>query len=44
MFFEVLLTEITRAEDGLAALDFAEPAWLLNMQTEQSKIDKLVKL
>ena len=44
MFFEVLLIEITKAEDCLAALGFAEPAWLLNMQTEQSKIDRLVKL
>ena len=44
MFFEVLLIKITGAVDCLAALGFAEPAWLLNMQTGQSKIDKLVEL
>ena len=44
MFFEVLLTEITGAEDCFTALGFAKLAWSLNMQTKQFKTDKLVEL
>ena len=44
VFFEVLLTEITGAEDCLTALGFAKLAWSLNMQTKQFKTDKLVEL